>query len=1032
MIRIRNFAAAVLLSAASARAGDVKVVLQHQASAGPSVPVSMIEGTEWRDAPAEKLVKVPKFKGAAKWGEIRIEAGTDRSFAVVLDDAGAGEDVMYVDANNNEDLTDDGEPAKQYSKEATSVGKYWKLTVERGKKTSEYQMYVYAYEANTKGFSAYRGMDWWEGKATLAGQEVKFAIVDMDSDARFDDLDKLALCIDYNADGKYDGEQDSNERWNGDQPFAAAGKGWVLKSVSEAGDEAVIAEHTEPVAMRPPLGPGSPAPEFTGTDKDGNEVALSSFLGKVVLVQFWSYLSGDQSLALDKHMKIWEDYRDKGYVILGVNIDTDKEKAQEFAASHRMDWPIVYDGRMLEGEIAKQFRLYTYPRLYLVDADGIIRDNSIYVGNLEKVVAEMLSDADAEPLRPAKPEDLTAFLPKAEKGDWWLVFHQRRSDYDGGEFLLFMVMEATADRLGVIVSSTSGWSYALGVDRASWNLTSVQPAYTDWDQKAEKIRIAPEKERRIALEGAPALAMLRQYPNFDVLFHAFPGAGSGTLTSMTEQSGSATQTAAAPVECAAFVDANGRLVGKFKASLDGRVLRIKQTWEQGLPFPRRVTYANSISGSRGVLILCRAGNKVGLAFPAVASAHRIAGMDSSIDDPPVARCPSRNFIGEDAVSAALQKLAPGKPTQPLDIRGEGFWKRGDIMKVYWQVRAIPKVLSGPKPAQSEKLVEIPVSGTFILECVDLRRVGDEDLVFVQAYGEDTRMYSYDTNYAGMQGQQGRTIADLLSGTGPMVFSNPEYWTDPDPKKAKWDRVAYLRARRYYGGYSFNNASTNGKQCTTWILALRREDMSLRAAYGYHLDSNLKAGEFGITADQFKNGPAFVRQSLQLVRPQDWLLIQAFAGLKNNVAKGNVLNLSPQDTGFFRNEMLKDEEAMTQLVKNDKFFTQFSELLAKRSPPPDAKNGKKRQAKVSLTEQDVAKLEGGFANGDYSGVIRRLEAGVPRRDLTVFRTTNGPGLWVYQGYSGTFSWWRETLVLNWKEGYLARLRMYIPVPPKPGS
>lgn len=1032
MIRIRNFAAALLLAASTARAGDVKVTLQHQFTAGPSVPVTTIGGTDWKDAPAEKLLRLPKFKGTPKWGELLLDAGTDKSFAVVLDDAGAGEDLLYVDANNNEDLTDDGEPAKQYTKEATSLGKYWKLAVEHGKKVGEYQMYVYAWDSNTKGFQAYRGMDWFEGKATLAGQELRFAIVDMNSNGRFDDLEKLALCIDYNADGKYDGEQDSNERYNGDQPFGFADKGWVLKSVSEAGDEAVIAEHSEAVAIRPPLGPGAPAPDFTGTDKDGNEVSLSSFQGKVVLVQFWSTASGDQALALDQHKKIWEEYKDKGYMILGVNLDADKEKAQEFAASHEMTWPIVYDGQMLEGDIAKQFRLYTYPRLYLVDADGVIRDNSLFVGNLEKVLGEMLSDADAEPLTAAKPADLAGFMPKVDKGDWWLVFHQRRADYDGGEFLLYMVMEASAERLGLIVSSTSGWSYALGVDRETWNVVTVNPTYTDWDQKAEKIRIAPEKDRRVEIQGSPSVAMLRQFPNFDVLFHSFPGAASGTLTCMIEQPGGPTSTETAPLECSAFIDANGRLIGKYKASLNRHVLRIKQTWEQGLPFPRRVTYSNSITGARGVLILCRAGKKVGLAFPSVPDARRIVGMDSSIDDPPVSRCPSRNFIGEDAVAAACAKLAPGKPTQSLDIRGEGYWKRGDIMKVYWQVRSIPKVLSGPKPAQSEKLVEIPVSGIFILECVDMRRVGDEDLIFVQAYGEDTRMYSYDTNYAGMQGQQGRTIADLLSGTGPAVFSNPEYWTDPDPKKAKWDRIAYLRARRYYGGYSFNSATTNGKQCTTWILALRRDDLSLRAAYGYHLDANLKAGEFGISADQFKNGPAFVRQSLQLVRPQDWLIVQAFAGLKNNVAKGNVLNLSPQETGFFRNEMLKDEDSMTQLVKNDKFFSQFSELLAKRSPPPDAKNGKKRQAKVSLTEGDVAKLEGGFANGDYSGVVRRLEEGAPKRDLTVFRTTNGPGLWVYQGFSGTFSWWRETLVLNWKEGYLARLRMYVPVPPKPGS
>lgn len=1024
--------AGFLLAAGIARAGDVKVVLQHQNTSGPSVGATTMTGTEWTDKPVEKLLKLPKFKGTPRYGELLLSAGTDKSFTVVLDDAAAGESLLYVDANNNEDLTDDGEPGKQYSKDATSVAKYCKLQVEHGKKVTEYQMYVYYFNSNAKTFSAYTMMDWWEGTATLAGQSVKFAIVDQNNDGCFDDLEHLALVIDYNQDGKYDGARDSNEFGLAKDPFAAAGKGWVVKSVSEAGDEMVIGESADPVAMRPPLGPGSPSLDFTGTDKDGNEVSLSSLMGKVVLLSFWSYLSGDVSLGLDQHKKIYDAYKDKGYVILGVNTDADKDKAIEFASTHGMDWPIVYDGPQATGEISKLYRLTSQPRMYLLDADGVIRDNNIFLTTLEKAVGEMLSDADAEPLTAAKPAEVAGFVPKVDKGDWWLVFHQRRSDTDTGEFLLYMVMDASPERLGIVVSATSGWSFALGVDRATWNLVRVQPTFTDWDQKAERIRIAPEKDRAVDIQGSPSLTMLRQYPSFDILFHSFPTTGSGTLTALTEQPGTATQSETAPLECQAFIDANGRLVAKYKAVLDKRVCRVKQTWEQGLPFPRRITYSNSVSGSRGVLTLVRSGKRVGLAFPPQPPAHRICGMDSAVSDPPISRCPSRNLIGEDVVAAACAKLAPGKPSTSLDVKGEGYWKRGDIMKVYWQVRSIPKVLSGPKPAQAEKLVEIPVSGTFIIECVDLRHVGDEDLVFLQAYGDDTRAFSYDTAFSGSQGQQGRTVADLLSGTGPIVFSNPDYWNDPDPKKAKWDRVSFLRTRRYYGGYNFSYVYANSKPATNWVIALRGDDLSLRAAYGFHLDGNFRAGEFGVVADQFKQGPAFVRQSLQLVRPQDWLLMQAFAGLKKDSTKGNVLNLSPKAEGFFRHEMLKDEEGVTQLVKNDKFFTAFADLLAKRSPPPDVKAGqKKRQAKVSLTEQDVAKLESGFANGDYSGVIGRLLSGTPKRDLVVFRTTNGPGLWVYHGYEGTFSWWRESLVLNWKEGYLARLRMYIPLPRKPG-
>ncbi|NUN48250.1 MAG: TlpA family protein disulfide reductase [Candidatus Brocadiae bacterium] len=1035
MIRIPCIAAALFALSAAAGAGDVKVAMTHKAdSAGPSVPVTYVEGTEWQEAPFEKIAKVPAFRAKPQWGQILLKAGTDRSIAVVLDDAGPGEALMYVDANNNEDLTDDGDPAKEYSKEGRSLGKYWKLQIERGKAKSDYQMYVWYLRDNAKKFNAYRGMDWWEGTATLAGETVRFGIVDLNSDAMFSDLDQLALSVDYNRDGRLDGERDSNERFEGTEPFPAGGRGWVIKSCSESGDEVVLAEHTEPVALRPSLGAGAPAPDFTGTDAEGNDVSLSSFLGRVVLVQFWSTTSHETTLALDRHKELWNQYRLRGYTILGVNLDVDAEKAKEYAVEHGMDWPIVYDGGMLEGPIAKLYRTYTWPRLYLLDADGIIRDNMVQPTELGKLLEEMLSDADAEPLVAAKAEDLARFLPQVEKGDWWLAWHQRHGEYDAGEFLLYMVMESSKDRWGVVVTSTAGWSYLIHVDRATGNPVRVTPTFTDWDQKKEKIAVAPEKERSVTVDGAPAIAMLREYPSFDVLFQFFPSAPQGRLHAITEVQAGKSTVAAADVACETFLDVNGRLVAKYRAGFDRRLLRVKQTWEAGLPFPRRTSYSNSISGSRGVLILCRSGKQFGLAFPARLSNYILAGVDTQTMDPSAWRCPQRNLIGEDAMAAVLEKLAPGVATQSYDFKGRAAWQRGDIVKLYWQVRSIPKTLSGPRVEKDpEKSVSIPTSGLFVLECIDTRRVGTEDFLFLMAHGEDTRPFSYDAMTVNGAGQQAQTIAEMLSGSGPAMFSNPDYWLDKDdPKKARWDRAAFLRARRYVG-YSY--ASTlNGRQATTWVLVLRREDLSLRAAYGFHIDSSLRVGRIGVVADAFQQGPAFVRQSLQLVRPQDWMLIQAFPGLKVGAAKGNVLNISPKDVaegGFFRFEMLKDEDTLTQLVKNDKFFLGFADLLAKRTPPPDEKK-KKRKAQVSLTEQDVAKLEGGFTSGDFSAIIRGLEAGIPKRNVSILRTTNGPRTWVYHGYNGAYAWWRESLVLNWNEGWMGRIRTYVPTPLPPGT
>ncbi|MBI2919507.1 MAG: TlpA family protein disulfide reductase [Planctomycetes bacterium] len=1024
MIRIFRIAAALAL-AGTAGAGDVKVALQHKDAGGPSVSLYS-KSFDWLEEPAEKILKAPKFKTKPRWGAIVLEAGTDKSIAVAVDDAGAGEALLWVDANNDEDLTNDGEPAKEYSKESKSVGGTFKVLVDYGKAKYTYSMYVYWFRTSEKTFTAYRSQTWWEGTAALGGAEVRFGIVDQDNDALHDDLEKLAIVFDFNRDGTLEGAQDSNEFYGGEEPFAWGGKGWRVKSVSPAGDEVVFEELAEAPPAKPPLGPGAPAPDFTGTDAEGNEVSLASLAGKVVLLHFWSYQSADVSLALDAHQKAWKAYKDRGYTILGVCLDSEKDKAAEFAKDHDMTWPIVYDGKILAGPIAKLYRTYTYPRGYLIDADGIIRENHAAPASLEKAVGELLGDADAEPLVAAKPEDVAAFLPKVERGDWWLVYHQRKAEQDDGDFLLYMVMEANESRVGIVVSSTFGWSFALHVDRATWSVVRIVPTWVDWNSEKESFTLAPERERTCAVEGAPSMVMFRQYPLLDAVFHTFPAGAEGVLSAFTEQSASPTTSETSPLACETFVDANGRLVAKYKTMLEGRTLRVKQTWEKGLPFPRRVTYSNSVSGSRGFLALCRSGKKASQVFPATAHGYRILGIETNTDDLPAYRVPSRNLVGEDAVAAACAKLAPGKASPPLDIRGEAYWHRGDILKVYWQLRAIPKALSGPAKPQSEKTVEIPLSGVFTIECVDLRRVGEEDLVFLWAYGEDTRDFSYDTSYGGI-GQQAKTIADMMSGSVPSHFSNPEYWIDTqDPKKTRWDRVSYIRNRRY-GGFTFNTTAANARQATNWILALRRDDMSLRAAYGFHLDNALRSGEFGVAVDAFAQGPAFVRQSLQLVRPTDWMLVQAFAGLKAGASKGNVLSVSPLQGGFFRHELLKDEEAVTQLVKSDKFFTLFSELLAKRTPPPEERKGKKkRQAKVSLTEGDVARLEGGFANGDFSGIVRRLEDGKAKRDVMVFRTTNGPGLWVYQGYDATYPWWKECLVLHWKDGYLARLRMYVPV------
>ncbi|KAF0242690.1 MAG: hypothetical protein FD180_3791 [Planctomycetota bacterium] len=139
------------------------------------------------------------------------------------------------------------------------------------------------------------------------------------------------------------------------------------------------------------------------------------------------------------------------------------------------------------------------------------------------------------------------------------------------------------------------------------------------------------------------------------------------------------------------------------------------------------------------------------------------------------------------------------------------------------------------------------------------------------------------------------------------------------------------------------------------------------------------------------------------------------------ASGTVLSL-PQDEKGVRIELMKDEACVSKQIRNGEFFQALTALI-------ERKRGKK-EATLAITREDVIKLENGEEEADLTEELRRLEKKIPRRSLHVFRVTEGPGRRVYQGYDFTFPWWRETLVFDEVEGYVAHLRMVGPSDRKP--
>jgi thiol-disulfide isomerase/thioredoxin len=114
---------------------------------------------------------------------------------------------------------------------------------------------------------------------------------------------------------------------------------------------------------------GEPAPSLKLKSEDGKVVALDSFRGKPVLLDFWATWCGPCVAALSKLAQIYQEAKDKGLILLTVDQDEEAMTAAEFLAKKGYAWRNFHDG---DGEIEKLVGRSGIPRTMLVDAQGKI------------------------------------------------------------------------------------------------------------------------------------------------------------------------------------------------------------------------------------------------------------------------------------------------------------------------------------------------------------------------------------------------------------------------------------------------------------------------------------------------------------------------------------------------------------------------------------------------------------------------------------------------------------------------------------
>jgi thiol-disulfide isomerase/thioredoxin len=108
--------------------------------------------------------------------------------------------------------------------------------------------------------------------------------------------------------------------------------------------------------------------DFTMKDVDGNMVSLSSYKGKVVLLNFWATWCGPCKAEIPGFVRLQEKYRDD-LVIVGYSVDDTAAKAKAYAAEYKMNYPILL-GEGREDVQDAYGPIWGIPASFVISKDG--------------------------------------------------------------------------------------------------------------------------------------------------------------------------------------------------------------------------------------------------------------------------------------------------------------------------------------------------------------------------------------------------------------------------------------------------------------------------------------------------------------------------------------------------------------------------------------------------------------------------------------------------------------------------------------
>ncbi|UOQ65180.1 peroxiredoxin family protein [Hymenobacter volaticus] len=137
---------------------------------------------------------------------------------------------------------------------------------------------------------------------------------------------------------------------------------------------------------------GAEAPNFIQMTPDGQKVSLADYRGKYVLVDFWASWCGPCRAENPNLTKVYNEYKNRNFDILGVSLDDEKDRAKWLKAikDDQLAWTQVSDLKGRHNEVATRYVVQAIPQNFLVGPTGKIVATNLRGDDLKTTLARYI------------------------------------------------------------------------------------------------------------------------------------------------------------------------------------------------------------------------------------------------------------------------------------------------------------------------------------------------------------------------------------------------------------------------------------------------------------------------------------------------------------------------------------------------------------------------------------------------------------------------------------------------------------------